>query len=497
MLVKTPFMDHQRRAFQLMEGRKFFALLMEQGTGKTLVLLANSLRSYSTGEVDGALVIAPNGVHINWVVEEIPKHVPDYTPLRAAYWSATPNRKERDTLWSIFDVRKDGEIPPIRILTMNVEALNTEKGFEMAERFLLSGRMHMIIDESQRIKNSRARRTKAAKRLKHLASARFISTGTAVTKSPVDAFSQFQFLEDGLLGTNSETAFRAEYCELLPPGHGLMRHIMQRTRGKYVPQVVARDEEGRPKYRNLEQLQKLIEPHSFRVLKSECMDLPEKIYQTRFFHLSASQRKAYKQMEDELRFELSSEEFQTVSSLASLVKLQEITSGYIKSMGDLHSIGDSNPRISLLMDVLEDLEGSVIIWARFRKELDDIESALKAAEETYCVMHGGVKVRDRPGVIRSFQNGEARVFLGQPQSGGIGIDLTKAETVIYFSNDFNLETRLQSEDRAHRKGTVHKVAYIDLVALDTIDERIVSSLQRKQDVAAAVMGDFLKHKRGG
>ena len=495
-------MQHQLTALDQMDGRAYFALLMEQGTGKTLVFLENSLREYSRGAIDGVLVVAPNGVQINWVLEEIPRHVPETVALKAAYWTASTRKAERAALEELFEPRRNGDVPTFRVLAMNIEAVSTDRGYKFAERFLLSGRIALIVDESHRIKNTRASCTKRLTKLGRLAKQRFIGTGTPITNTPVDAFSQFQFLKDGLLGTSSETTFRADYCELLPPGHGLMRHIQKRLEAKYgkdqaahfQPQVIARDEFGRPKYRNLERLQQLIVPHSYRVLKSECLDIPDKVYQTRFFELSAEQRRMYDALDKELRLEFGDGWIEPIKALNAGVRLQQITSGYVSTpMLGLKRIIKDNPRIQLLLDTLEDVEGQVIIWARFIQELKDISATLKGT--SHALLYGETKPRERAEIVRDFQEGKLRIIVGQPQVGGTGITLHAATTVIYFSNDFNLSTRLQSEDRAHRIGQKRSVNYIDLIAVGTVDQRIVSALQRKEDVAAAIVGDFQKHRR--
>jgi SNF2 family DNA or RNA helicase len=142
------------------------------------------------------------------------------------------------------------------------------------------------------------------------------------------------------------------------------------------------------------------------------------------------------------------------------------------------------------VDYVTDVEGKIIVWARFKEELRAIAQALTDAGMRVVEYHGDVNDRNREIAVDTFQHGDADVFVGQPQSGGIGLTLTAAETVIYYSNDYNSETRKQSEDRAHRIGTKRNVVYVDLIASDTIDENIVVSLQRKSDLAAAVLGDI-------
>ncbi len=372
---------------------------------------------------------------------------------------------------------------------MNIDALVTKKGYEFCERFLLSGNSWIVLDESSRIKNPDAARTKALMRLRRYAKGARIASGTPVTNSPVDVFAQMEFLESGLLGTTSYRAFVSEYADVLPNTHPLMQNMVRRNPRAAFAQIIARNPDGSPRWRNLDKLQKLLEPHSFRVLKRDCLDLPDKIYKTITFEMDSDQQRAYDKMQDELRIDLGDNVELPVSELAALIKLQQITSGFVNTPGGIRYVSDDNPRLKTLMDAIEDVDGKFIIWARFREELDAVSAALTEAGISCVQYHGGVSRDDREAAVDSFQNGDVRVFVGQPQSGGIGLTLTAAETVFYFSNDFNLETRLQSEDRAHRIGTRKNVVYIDIAAENTIDEQIARNLQRKQRTAAMVLGD--------
>jgi len=143
--------------------------------------------------------------------------------------------------------------------------------------------------------------------------------------------------------------------------------------------------------------------------------------------------------------------------------------------------------MDLLKELIEDTDGKIIIWASFRAEIAAIADHLLRSNISFVQYHGGVNSKDRENAVDSFQEGEARIFVGNPQAGGIGLTLTAANTVIYYSNDYNLETRLQSEDRAHRIGTTKNVLYIDIVANDTIDEVVAAALQSKADVQESVM----------
>lgn len=487
--MKTRGMDHQLRALREMSGRTGFALFMEQGTGKTWTLLADAERLYASGKIDAVLVIAPNGVHTNWVRREIPTHMD--ANVIARYWRSGAGKRHRAQLEELLRPRGEGEAPPLRILAINIDAIATKDGLDFALRFLNATRALIIIDESARIKNLDARRTKIALGLRKHAVAARIASGLPITNSPLDIFAQMEFLESGLLGTASFRAFAAEYAELLQRGDPMFDRLVQRNPNSARAMIVARDENGAPRWRNLERLQKLIAPHSFRVLKRDCLDLPDKIYKQHYFDLAPKQRAAYELMEQEFRIQLEDGSVEPVAELAGLMKLQQITSGFVIVPGrDAPMyIEDDNPRLKALIDLVEDIDGKFIVWARFREELRAIARALTAAGVKVVEYHGGIGSAARELAVDEFQSGSARAFVGQQHAGGIGLTLTAAENVIYYSNDFDLDHRKQSEDRAHRIGTVRNVVYTDLVATETVDEPIAKALQRKERLAAQILGD--------
>ncbi len=478
----TQPMSHQTVALERMKGRKNYGLFMEQGTGKTWCLLADAERLYNIGEIEALLVVAPNGVHTNWIRREIPLHVSAKHIARS--WKSGAGKRQTERICEVFAPRKG-----LRIFAINIDALITKKGFALTHDFVKMFKTMMVVDESSRIKNPQAGRTKAVMALRHHARYARIATGTPVTNAPVDVFSQMEFLESGLLGTSNYRAFFAEYAELMKPDHPMMQRMIERNPRVARAQVVARDKDGRPKWRNLGKLQRLLEPHTYRVKKDECLGLPPKIYQSHYFELSPDQAKAYALMKEERRMELADETV-AVQALSAGIKLQQITSGFVLHEGAAHYVSEPNPRLKALMDLIEDIDGQFIIWARFREEIRAIREMLRAAGIPAVAYFGDISAADREIAVDEFQRGTARAFVGQQQAAGMGLTLTAAQTAIYYSNDFNLEHRLQSEDRCHRKGTKGHVVYIDLVAEDSIDETITRALQHKSDVAAAILGDL-------
>jgi SNF2 family DNA or RNA helicase len=342
----------------------------------------------------------------------------------------------------------------------------------------------IVVDESQRINNPSAKRTQRILGLAELAVSRRIASGTLVANTPLDLFSQYEFLSPGLLGTRSYRAFVAEYAELLPPGHPLLSHIG----GRGTPQIVKRDAKGNPIFRNTQKLSALMSPHTFRVTKEQCLDLPEKIYQTHYFDLAPAQRRVYDKLKTELVWFRDDGEIDIFNALTIINKLRQITSGFILVDGSATQLKESAPRMAALTDIVEDTEGQIIVWASFREELRQIAHELK--DFGVVEYHGGISSKAREEAVDQFQSGAARIFVGNPASAGVGLTLTAANTVIYHSCSYSLEERLQSEDRCHRIGTRRPVVYIDLVARGTIDEKIADSLQNKKQIAADIVNNL-------
>lgn len=497
--MKTQGMAHQIEYLRRAEGREYYALFMEQGTGKTWSILADAERLYAAGKIDALFVLAPNGVHTNWTRREIPEHMD--VEVIARSWRSGAGKAEMARLEEIFTPRARGAVVPLRVLTMNIDAIITPRAFTFAARFLNATRAMIAVDESTRIKNPSSARSERARQLRALAEFARIASGRPNPQSPMDFFGQMEFLRSGLLGTTSYRAFVAEYAELVDMNSEAMKRVVAKNPRTAFAQIVAKDEvTGAPKYRNMDRLRSLIEPHSYRVLKRDCLDLPDKVYQQVYFDLAAPQRKAYSLMKEECRIVLDGNET-PVRRLGALTKLQQITSGFVLVDGEVLRPPQlqENPRLDALLELVEDDDAPMIVWARFTEELKVVAEALRKAGRRVVEYRGGIKAADREAAVDAIQSGEADAFVGQPQAGGIGLTLTRATWTVYYSNDFNLETRLQSEDRNHRKGTTASVRYVDLVARNTIDEAITRSLQRKERLGASLLGDkkLVKAVMGG
>lgn len=465
-----PF-DHQVTALERGWQRPEFGLFMEMGTGKSKVLIDNLGMLYQAGEINFALVIAPKGVYRNWVAKEIPEHMSDDIPHRVIRWVATPNKTQQAEMRSVGE-----EFDGLTIFVMNVESFSSVKGKNAGEWMGRAfGRNGLIaIDESTTIKNHKAKRTKALMKIASAFKYKRLLTGSPVTKSPMDLYSQCEFLRPGLLGYDSYYAFQGRYA------------VMQRkTMGSHAFQQIVG-------FRNLDELTFKIDQFSYRVLKQDCLDLPDKIYTVRYVGLTKQQRDMYNSIKQHALVMLDNGELSTAPAvITQMLRLQQILSGHLKT-DDGDTIYFDSKRMDALKEILEEHDGKAIIWSRFRYDIQQITKMLNDTFGQGCAAsyYGDTSDDERQRAVNDFQNSEhLKFFVGNPSTAGYGLTLTEADLVIYYANDFNLETRAQSEDRAHRIGQKNNVTYVDLISEGTIDERIVKSLQSKIDIGAKVLGE--------
>jgi SNF2 family DNA or RNA helicase len=468
---KTKPYKHQLTALEKSWNKENYAYFMEMGTGKTKVLIDNIAMLYDKGKINAALIVAPKGVVKTWYEQELPTHLPDHIENVTVLWQSNITKGQQEKLESLYEIET-----ALHILIMNVEALSTEKGVKFASKFINSHKAMMAIDESTTIKTPSARRTKNIIGIGKHAKYRRIMTGSPITKNPLDLYTQCEFLDPWLLDFSSYYAFRNRYAEMKT------MHL----RGRSI-QVV-------DKFQNLGELSETVKGFSYRVLKEDCLDLPEKVFIKRHVTLTPDQKKLYEQMKKAAMAVLNGKVNTTTTVLTQLMRLHQITCGHFTADDGTSQAVESN-RLKELMDILEDIDGKVIIWANYQMSVGEIIQALvkKYGEESYVHYYGLTPQEDRQDFIRRFQNDpKCRFIVGTPQTGGYGITLTQANTVIYYSNGYDLEKRLQSEDRAHRIGQKKTVTYIDLIAEDTVDEKIVKALRDKINIASEVMGEELK-----
>jgi len=462
---------HQLTALEKSWNRESYAYFMEMGTGKTKVLIDNLAMLYDKGKVNGALIIAPKGVVGTWYNNELPNHLPNHIENVTVLWQSNITKKQQEKLEILYEIGT-----ALHILIMNVEAFSTDKGIKFAEKFLSCHDTLMVVDESTTIKNPAAKRTKNILDLAQNTKYRRIMTGSPVTKNPLDLFSQCYFLDPFHLDHDSYYSFRMRYAVMKTAN--ISGRKIQLVNG----------------FKNLGELSDKLQPFSYRVLKEDCLDLPDKIFIKRQIKLSSEQLRLYDQMKKEALAVLKGKQSTTVNTLTQLMRLQQITCGHFTS-DDGATQPIANNRITELMNVLEETEGKAIIWAHYQYDMTTIIKAVveKYGQDSIVDYYGLTPQEERQPNIKRFQDDpKCRFIVGTPSTGGYGITLTAANTVIYYSNGYDLEKRLQSEDRAHRIGQKKSVTYVDLMADNTVDEKIVQALRKKIDIASEVLGEELR-----
>ena len=461
---KTKPYEHQKNALNESAEKSQWAYFMEMGTGKTKVTIDNLAYLFFKRKVTAALIIAPKSVYLNWE-NEIETHIPEVLKYKIFKWNID-KPKDYYALQNFKD---------LKIFLINVEALSTKRGFEACKEYLTKNKLNFVaLDESTTIKNRSAKRTRNILGLQKLSQVRRILTGSPITKSPLDLYTQCQFLSPELLGFSSYLAFRNRYAEMtdIPVGSG--RYIS-------VPKY----------YKRLQELELKIKQFATRIRKDECLDLKPKVRQKRYIELDGEGKKIYEKLRTTALAIVEDSTISFSNKLTEIIKLHQVCNGFTKDdEGQILQLHKS--KLLALEETLEETDGKVIIWANY---IYNIEEIIKFIEKKYgkksvVSIYGAVDVQTRKEAVRRMQEDpETRFLVGNPTTGGFGLTLTAVNTVIYFSNNYNLEVRKQSEDRAHRMGQKGTVVYIDIVARNTLDEAIMKSLTSKGQIAAKTLGE--------
>lgn len=428
--------------------------------------------------ITGWIVIAPKGIYHKWQTQELPKHARFL--WRGARWSAGAKKRQR---WEI-NTLTTTEAPAgvLDVFFVNVEGLATKRCQEALARFVKTHPHYKVsVDESTFIKGYDAKRAKAAVRLGRGAVCRRILTGFPYPSRPLDAFMQFNFLDPNILGFTNYFAFRSRYS--------IMKTLDLGPRSVKVVKG----------YRNLEELQESIEPYSARILKEEALpELPPKTYERRVCGMNERQQAAYQDLLMDCYHELETVEGKgTVSAqivLTQMLRLQQVVAGHLKTDdGTVISLGKV-PRLTDTLSLLEEVgdDRKVVLWSNFVESCRDLHHYIDEQSPGQAVRYWGeVKEDERLQALDRFANDpECRFFIGNPATGGTGLDLVSADTVIYYSCSPNLEHRIQSEDRTHRHGqTSSRMLYVDMETPNTVDSRILGLLATKFDVSSQALGE--------
>lgn len=450
------------------------------GVGKSKLVLDNVARLYREHEIDCLVVIAPNGVHRNWALNEIPVHFPDDIPHKVMTWYS--NRAKTKKVRYEFDELRN--FKGLKIFLMTFDTCITKAGDAAVQYLFKKFRTFLCIDESRHIKTPNSKRSKRIISYGRKTKYRRILTGTPVGNSAFDVYAQFRAIDSSFWskhGYRTAAAFRSNF------GH------YEEEYG-----TGGRKYESFKHYRNLDELADIMAPYMSRRTKADTLDLPEKIYQRQYVDLTPKQWEVYEILREECLLMIERGEIDVPLAITRLLRFQQIVCGYVVDQKKNYEELPSN-RLKVLMDVIDDIgfENKIIVWSRFTHDIDRIVDACNMSG-ILCVRYDGrVNERDRIEAMRLFQdvsipdNG-AQIFIGNPAAAGEGLTLHAAHNVIYYSNSFKLTERLQSEDRCHRIGQHYPVTYVDLVSADTVDEHIINTLRGHLDVASMVTGDRLK-----
>lgn len=474
---KLPPFRHQLLALERGWDKEGYAFLMEMGCGKSKTFIDNACMLRENRGLKRIFIAAPKGVYENWSRKEIPEHMPDRHKqgMVVHVWRGGHSAAEKRALKAVMS---DG--PGLRVLIMNTEAISqSTKAYGVAEEFCGLGGVLMGVDESSTAKNPQAIRTKRLIKLARLVQWRRIMTGTPNPRSPLDLWSQFEILGHSMLGFKSFYAFRSRFAIMTSQQFG----------GRSIDVVIG--------YRNTDLLSQILEQHAIIVKKEDALDLPPKVYETRDVDLTPEQARMYKELKEFATAEITDEQHITATHvMTQILRLHQLVCGHTTTeLGEQVKIPSN--RINVLKEVLGEVDGKAIVWCNYRQDITDVCEALTEAGYRVARYDGGTSQEDRQKAVYRFQGEmegrvcpeeeQVDVFVGTPHAAGYGITLTAARCVVYYSNTYDLEKRLQSEDRAHRIGQTKSVTYVDLIARGTVDEKIVESLRKKETLANIIL----------
>lgn len=485
----VPFL-HQAEIHNESKDLLCYALFCEQGTGKSKSIIDTAVHLYINNKIDALLIAAwPNGVHLNWVDEEVPAHLPDHIPYQMAYWVASPKVAERRAIEAMLVPAEDRTL---KIFTINIEALATKRGRAYVLEFLKTYRTLWTVDESTCISNPKAAQTKGCLALRKHATYRRILTGTPALEGPMKLYTQMQFLHESILGFTNYYAFRARYAVLVTEEdpRRFDKHGLPKTYKRIVS------------YQNIEELSDKIAPYSFRVLKEDCLDLPPKLHEpSQLVELSSEQRIMYRMMADKLLIELEDGSIVSAAmTLTKLLRLQQILGGFLKDeTGREIPVPGVDPRLKAFMiwaELINPERNKALVWCRYKYEINNVGRALinEYGPDAVVEYSGRVNNEQRRTNKRRFQEDDKVRFMVLSKAGALGLTLTAASFVAYYSHQDSMLLRAQSEDRPHRIGQEHPVTYTNFEARNvpvgiSIDTKILQAYKKKQSLSDLILKD--------
>lgn len=477
----TP-MPHQTEALERIASRpslpaptNVFALLLDMGTGKSKIICDE----WGASDFRNLIVIAPAGSYANWWMDrpEKPSELRAHLDprlweqgLTVAPWISGGGKHQRDAISRLLRARGR------RVLVVNVEALSTvERAVDACLALASEGPTMCVVDESTRIRNPSASRTKAVIKIGSHCQARRIATGLVAPRSPLDVFSQYQFLDQRILGFNNYYAFRARYAVV-------EKKLM---RGRHVPIVVG--------HRNVDELWQKMAPYSFRKRLEDCIRMPPKIYSMRTVELTSEQRRVYCEMRDDAISRIGEYFASSTLAITTMLRLQQILCGFVTTeSGEIVKLPSN--RDAEVVRILDEHRGKAIIWTAFDQSVRSIRDLLarEFGERSVATFWGGNRATRLEEESRFLSDTECKYMISTPQSGGLGNTWVVATLAIYHSNTYSLEDREQSEKRPYRRGQDKTVNIVDLVARGTLDEKVIKALRSKQEIAATIQGERVR-----
>jgi SNF2 family DNA or RNA helicase len=511
-----PRWPHQVEGFKFAANHTACYLAAEQRTGKTQIVMDWACYLHEQDKI-GAMVVAsmPSAAPRNWE-EELGSNYPGQPPS-VLRWEATKfkNVSFQNNLETTLNPSRNPD--RLKVLLINGEGTATDNFLDFIGTWLRSFKRKVLIvyDEGTLlIKTPGNVRTKIAYKLRNLCSYATVLDGTPSGEGPLDLFSQYKFLNPGIIGISSFTAFKARYA-VLEDGFN------HKTKTSY--KAVKRDEDGDPIYQHLDELSARTDPYTFRVrFRDVFKDVPEPVYSKRFVELTPKQRETYDRLETEYEAELQNLGTVTVANvLTRYLRLQQVTSGFWPSdkaamlcgkcegegCGACDELGvverdvplqrlvsfDDNPRLNALRDELTYYRGApAVIWCRFNQDIDDVMTLCRDLGCVAVQYDGRVEEKQKALNKASFQEGYANIFVAKTRSAGRAVSLSRAERMIYYSSEFGLNQRLQSEVRAETGLRTIATQIVDLVANNTKDELILSSHRARRKLSDII----LKEKSG-
>lgn len=528
--VPPPLFDHQRELLDRTWEEQAWAIFLQTGCGKTAPTIHTAARLYQARRIDAAIVVAPNMVHRNWITDELPIHSP--IVWRGLDWHSARGKAQDRAMTRLLET-SEGVLPWFAI---TYDGLITPRGRKVVLDFLARfKRVILVADEGSRIKNPEATRTKKVAALRKLSAYVRLLNGTPTTQSPTEIYAQMKLLDDMYWvrhGIGSFTAFKARFCvfrkiviggeddrgprerEAIVPHDAdpegvaayeqldlgeILRSAAPASRGSKpssgAPATTGRTIEIVVGYRELDKLHEMIQPLSTRLTKEQAgLNLPPKLYQRLVFELAPEQRRIYDQLRKEYMVELDNGVLITAAlALVRVLRLQQVTCGYLPNPDEPEGEPilvpkGQNPRLGAFMDWLSDIGSQqVIVWCRFTRDVDLITRELGPPR---CVRYDGeVNEKEKSKALDLFTSGKRQICVAKAASMGMGLTLVNSSISFYYSNTFSLLERLQSEDRQHRPGQHNPVTYVDLVADQTVDMKILKSLRDSNEIAIRVIGD--------